>query len=176
VPLSLLSGDDTVAATLSGYGAITPDQARRIAADPHSTWRRLLTDPASGRIVDYGRTRYRTPAELAEVIRLRDGELRPRPHHSVRQRGQHLRGKPRSAVPPPPPAQDPRRVGSRATEDRRIRLDHTRRASDPHRRHRRGERRRRKRQRCGRRGHRDRHGPTAVLRGHTATGRASESR
>ena len=73
VPLSVLSGDDTVAATLSGYGAITPDQARRIAADPHSTWRRLLTDPTSGRIVDYGRTRYRPPAELAEIIRLRDG-------------------------------------------------------------------------------------------------------
>jgi len=73
VPIGVLAGDDAVAATLTGYGAIAPAQARRIAADPTSTWRRLLTDPATGQVLDYGQTRYRPPKELAEIIRLRDG-------------------------------------------------------------------------------------------------------
>ena len=36
------------------------------------TWRRLVTDPASGTIVDVGRTRYRPPAGLADLVRARD--------------------------------------------------------------------------------------------------------
>ena len=36
------------------------------------TWRRLITDPASGTIVDVGRTRYRPPAGLADLVRARD--------------------------------------------------------------------------------------------------------
>ncbi len=36
------------------------------------TWRRLLTDPATGTVVDVGRTRYRPPAALAQAVRSRD--------------------------------------------------------------------------------------------------------
>ena len=36
------------------------------------TWRRLVTDPASGTIVDVGRTRYRPPTGLADLVRARD--------------------------------------------------------------------------------------------------------
>ena len=36
------------------------------------TWRRLVTDPTSGTIVDVGRTRYRPPAGLADLVRARD--------------------------------------------------------------------------------------------------------
>ena len=36
------------------------------------TWRRLVTDPASGTVVDVGRTRYRPPAGLADLVRVRD--------------------------------------------------------------------------------------------------------
>ena len=36
------------------------------------TWRRLITDPASGTVVDVGRTRYRPPAGLADLVRARD--------------------------------------------------------------------------------------------------------
>ena len=36
------------------------------------TWRRLVTDPASGTVVDVGRTRYRPPAGLADLVRARD--------------------------------------------------------------------------------------------------------
>ena len=36
------------------------------------TWRRLVTDPASGTVLDVGRTRYRPPAGLADLVRARD--------------------------------------------------------------------------------------------------------
>ena len=35
-------------------------------------WRRLVTDPASGVVIDVGRTRYRPPAGLADLVRARD--------------------------------------------------------------------------------------------------------
>ena len=37
---------------LHGYGLIHPEVARRIAAE--ATWRRVLTDPATGAVLDYG--------------------------------------------------------------------------------------------------------------------------
>jgi hypothetical protein len=55
---------------LDGYGPIPASVARDLAAD--GVWRRLLTDPASGAVLDVGRTRYRPPAELAEHVRARD--------------------------------------------------------------------------------------------------------
>ena len=36
------------------------------------TWRRLVADPASGDVIDVGRTRYRPPAGLADLVRARD--------------------------------------------------------------------------------------------------------
>ncbi len=45
--------------------------ARALARD--GTWRRLVTDPLSGALLDVGRTRYRPPADLDELVRLRDG-------------------------------------------------------------------------------------------------------
>lgn len=44
--------------------------ARALAAG--GTWRRLVTDPVSGTVVDVGRTRYRPPAALADLVRARD--------------------------------------------------------------------------------------------------------
>jgi hypothetical protein len=61
---------DNQPAELSGYGPVPADLARRIAAD--GVWRRILTDPASGTILDYGRTTYRPPTALADYIRARD--------------------------------------------------------------------------------------------------------
>ncbi|WP_305852965.1 HNH endonuclease signature motif containing protein [Georgenia sp. TF02-10] len=57
-------------AELAGYGPISPDVARALAAG--GTWRRLITDPLSGTVLDLGRTRYRPPADLAEHVRTRD--------------------------------------------------------------------------------------------------------
>ena len=36
------------------------------------TWRRLVTDPTNGVVIDVGRTRYRPPAGLADLVRARD--------------------------------------------------------------------------------------------------------
>ncbi|WP_454084707.1 HNH endonuclease signature motif containing protein [Georgenia sp. Marseille-Q6866] len=69
--LALLDREPAEVATLEGYGPISPAVARAVALG--GTWRRIVTDPLSGTVLDHGRTRYRPPAELAELIRLRDG-------------------------------------------------------------------------------------------------------
>jgi hypothetical protein len=70
VPVTALLGSDDEPAVLEGYGSITPAVARELARN--SVWRRLLTDPHSGTVLDVGRTRYRPPTDLAEHILLRD--------------------------------------------------------------------------------------------------------
>jgi hypothetical protein len=61
-------------AHLEGYGAIPPAMARRIAAG--GDWHRLVTDPVSGALLDYGRGFYRPTAELAEFVVTRDRTCR----------------------------------------------------------------------------------------------------
>ena len=57
--------------SISGRTAPVPDAvARALAAG--GTWRRLVTDPLSGAVIDVGRTRYRPPAALADLVRARD--------------------------------------------------------------------------------------------------------
>ena len=55
---------------LTGYGPITPMTARALAAG--GIWRRLVTDPLSGRLLDLGHTRYRPSTPLADHVRARD--------------------------------------------------------------------------------------------------------
>jgi hypothetical protein len=74
VAYSTLIGVDDQPAHLHGYGPITAAVARRIAAD--GTWRRLLTDPATGAVLDVGRQRYTPPADLAEHVIARDQTCR----------------------------------------------------------------------------------------------------
>jgi hypothetical protein len=76
VPITTLMGIGDEPAELTGYGPIPAHLAREIAADADSTWQRLLTDPASGRLLDIGRTRYRPPPGMAAFVRARDGECR----------------------------------------------------------------------------------------------------
>lgn len=61
---------------LAGYGPIDADTARQLAADPTGTWRRILTDPASGQVLDYGHTTYRPPQHLTDHIVARDRTCR----------------------------------------------------------------------------------------------------
>ena len=68
VPLDSLRGASDEPAELAGYGPITAAQARELAADPTSTWRRLVTDPLTGGILDHGTTRYRPPPDMAERV------------------------------------------------------------------------------------------------------------
>lgn len=70
VAASTLIGADELPAEIPGYGVIPADAARRIAAD--ATWQRILTDPATGAILDVGRKRYRPPKAIAEYVRARD--------------------------------------------------------------------------------------------------------
>ena len=63
----------TVEASLGTAGRSVPVPAvvaRALAVG--GTWRRLVTDPVSGTVVDVGRTRYRPPAALADLVRARD--------------------------------------------------------------------------------------------------------
>lgn len=70
VGLSTLIGLDDQPGDLEGYGPVDAVQARALALG--GVWRRLLTDPLSGTLLDVGRTRYRPPAALDEHVRLRD--------------------------------------------------------------------------------------------------------
>jgi Domain of unknown function (DUF222) len=70
VGLTTLLGLDQLPGELAGYGPIPADQARELAAQ--GTWRRLLTDPVSGALLDYGTSRYTPPAHLAAHVVARD--------------------------------------------------------------------------------------------------------
>jgi len=70
VPLSTLIGTEDEPGHLEGYGSIDPEVARAWARG--GTWRRLVTDPYSGAVLDVGRTRYSPPSDLAEHVRFRD--------------------------------------------------------------------------------------------------------
>jgi hypothetical protein len=74
VPISTLLGLNQQAGELAGYGPIPADVARRLAG--FGTWRRLVTDPVSGALIDYGRTRYDPPPDLIEHVVARDRTCR----------------------------------------------------------------------------------------------------
>lgn len=70
VPITMLLGLDEQAGELAGFGPIPASLARELAAQ--GTWRRLLTDPASGVLLDLGRSTYTPPAALARFVRSRN--------------------------------------------------------------------------------------------------------
>jgi len=72
VSADTLLGLEEHPAELVGYGPITAAAARRLAADGDATWRRVLTDPRSGTVLDVGHRRYRPPESMAEHVRNRD--------------------------------------------------------------------------------------------------------
>lgn len=72
VAATTLLGVDDRPGELAGCGPIPAEVARQLAADPDASWRRILTDPASGVLLDYGTTVYRPPPALARHVRARD--------------------------------------------------------------------------------------------------------
>jgi hypothetical protein len=80
VALSTLLALDDEPGDLAGVGPIPAALARRLAADPTGTWRRLVTDPA-GRLIDYGRRIYQPPPALADHVVARDRTCRSRAAH-----------------------------------------------------------------------------------------------
>ncbi|HEX5493018.1 MAG TPA: DUF222 domain-containing protein, partial [Mycobacteriales bacterium] len=84
VAASTLAGADNNPAVLDGYGPIGAAYARAIAADPTGTWKRLVTDPVDGSLVEHSRTTYRPPAALDDLVRARDRTCRfPGCQHSA---------------------------------------------------------------------------------------------
>ncbi|RSM57557.1 HNH endonuclease [Amycolatopsis sp. WAC 01376] len=74
VDLLTLAGAREDPATLAGYGPIPGWLVREIAADPGSTWSRLITDPTTGQLLEASPGTYRSPASLARLIKARDRE------------------------------------------------------------------------------------------------------
>ena len=70
VALTTLLGLDDQPGELAGYGPITAETARRIAAD--GTWRRLLTDPRTGRFDELSVDSYEPPQDLRDHVIGRD--------------------------------------------------------------------------------------------------------
>ncbi len=66
VPATTLLGLDNDPAELTGYGPIPADLARRIAAD--GTWRRLLTDPVNGAVLEASTTRHDPGTLVTETL------------------------------------------------------------------------------------------------------------
>jgi hypothetical protein len=72
VSADTLLGLDDHPAHLTGYGPITAQTARRLAADESGTWRRLLTDPDTGALLDISAQKYRPPQRLRDFVSARD--------------------------------------------------------------------------------------------------------
>ncbi|HJQ01677.1 MAG TPA: DUF222 domain-containing protein [Jatrophihabitans sp.] len=72
VSADTLLGLNDQPAHLTGYGPITAQAARRLAADQSGTWRRLLTDPDTGQLLDIGERSYRPPQRLRGYVHARD--------------------------------------------------------------------------------------------------------
>ena len=59
---------------LAGYGPIPASIARKIAAD--GRWKRFVTDPITGTLIDYGRETYEPPQDLQDFLIARDRTCR----------------------------------------------------------------------------------------------------
>lgn len=74
VDLPTLMGLAENPAELSGYGPIPATLARELATSHQ--WRRFITDPVTGELLDLGRERYQPPQALIEFIAARDRTCR----------------------------------------------------------------------------------------------------
>jgi hypothetical protein len=74
MPFTTLISADDQPCELVGHGPIPADLAREIATD--ATLKRLVYDPLSGTVLDHGRTTYRPPTGLADLVRARDVHCR----------------------------------------------------------------------------------------------------
>lgn len=75
VPVLSLLGASEAPATLEGYGPISNDVARKLAAHAPS-FVRLLTHPETGTVLSVGRERYAVPRDLKLWLRIRDETCR----------------------------------------------------------------------------------------------------
>jgi len=74
VDLPTLLGLAENPAQLAGYGAIPASVARELASD--GKWKRFITDPQTGNLLDYGRESYEPPQALKDFLIARDRTCR----------------------------------------------------------------------------------------------------
>ncbi|MBX0298849.1 HNH endonuclease [Cryobacterium sp. 1639] len=75
VPVLTLLGQSDEPATLEGYGPISPETARDIAAGAPS-FTRLLTHPETGVVLSLGKTQYKNTKAMKKWLRMRDETCR----------------------------------------------------------------------------------------------------
>src|SRR5665648_866149 len=71
VSLPTTLGMDQGAGQIRGWGAISAQQARELALTVGSIWKRVVTDPLTGRAIEATAGTYKVPAGMAEQIRAR---------------------------------------------------------------------------------------------------------
>jgi hypothetical protein len=71
IPIDSLAGLCDTPGQLSGYGILPAEEVRRLAAGD-TRWRHILTDRATGAVLDVGTWSYRPPAALSRHVRTRD--------------------------------------------------------------------------------------------------------
>ena len=74
IDLPTLMGLSENPGQLAGYGAIPASLARSLAAE--GKWRRFITDPTTGALLDFGRESYEPPQALVDFLLARDRTCR----------------------------------------------------------------------------------------------------
>lgn len=76
VSLPTVLGLDHGVGQIPGWGAVSGQAARKLAMRAGSIWKRVVTDPLTGRAIEVSARTYRVPAGMAEQLRARDGTCR----------------------------------------------------------------------------------------------------
>ena len=67
---------DSSVGQIPGWGYVDGHRARELALQAGSIWKRVVTDPLTGRAIEASATTYKVPAEMAEMIGARDRTCR----------------------------------------------------------------------------------------------------
>ena len=76
VSLPTMLGLDHGVGEIPGWGCLSGQQARDLALQLGSIWKRVVTDPITGRAIEVTAGTYKVPAGMAEQIQARDGICR----------------------------------------------------------------------------------------------------
>ena len=74
--LPTLLGQDHGAGLIPGWGCVAAQQAQELAIQLGSIWKRVVTDPITGRAIEATAGTYKVPAGMAEQVKARDGTCR----------------------------------------------------------------------------------------------------
>lgn len=72
IPADTLAGLQDGGASVEGFGPVDAEFARGLALSEDARWRRLISDPVTGRLLDLSTTAYRIPDAIKRGVRARD--------------------------------------------------------------------------------------------------------